>query len=359
MYYLLVKRHLVLSALVICVLFSGCPSLFRNPFGGGGDDGDDSSSTLPSRVIEPTAKFSLAIGGVAPGRDELVIYDENGNERDFSGQILACAPGDPILITRPRPDFDTEAEGSGVQLIATDPGVTALGCTIDGAEMEEKWEVTIPPQNLIQILVAEAREQIDDEAQIDEEGNVMLTSLSGTAGALGSVIRNRINLISANGDPALFAADARRYDIDPPASYYDEIITAQDQFSPVNPGDASHDTFDSAQDRNFLTEDLLRAYDQAVLTAAGIFNGDIADSTGGAFAFRSPNEDEWGAIATAWTLYYYWVPESTGFADANYPSLAPIQLLIHPDVWKYTDGRPSFVFARQRTLDNFAVVNTP
>lgn len=351
-------KFLVPTAVVICIIFSGCSKIFRNPFAGDDDD-DGRPSALPSRVIEPTAKFSIAIGGVAPGRDELVIYDDMENVRDFSGRTLECAPDDPIVILRPRPDFDSLAAGSGVQIIATDAGVTAIRCTVDGEEMENSWEVTVPPQYLIQILLAEAGEQIKGEADLDGDGNVKLDSQSKTANALGAVIRNRIDMINTADDPKLFEVDERRYDIEPPASYYDEVIMAPGQFAPISPQDLTHDTFENAQDRNFLDEEWLTAYDQAVLTAAGIFNGDIADSTGGAFAFHSPAEEEWDAISLAWSTHYTAIPDGAGFSDADFPSLAPIQILIHPDVWTYTGGRPSFVFARVRSPENFAVVNMP
>lgn len=353
------SRSLVLAAIVICIFVSGCSKLFQNPFSSGDDDDDGRPSAQPNRVIEPTAKFSVAIGGVAPGRDELVIYDNLESVRDFTGHTLECAPDDPIVILRPRPDFDSLAAGSGAKIVATDAGVTAIRCTVDGEEMENSWEVTVPPQYLIQIFVAEAGQQIAEEANLDSDNNVKLDSQSKTANALGAVIRNRINMINTADDPELFSADVLRYDIEPPASYYDEVITAPGQFSPTSPQDITHDTFENAQDRNFLDGEWLTAYDQAVLAAAGIFNGDIADLTGGSFAFFSPTEEEWNTISLAWNMNYTAIPEGAGFSDANFPSLAPIQLLIHPDVWKYADGRPAFVFARMRSPENFAIVNTP
>jgi hypothetical protein len=55
-----------------------------------------------------------------------------------------------------------------------------------------------------------------------------------------------------------------------------------------DPDDPTHETYSNAQDRNFLDPATQLAYDQAVLTAAGIYNGDIKEFTGGAFAFLSP-----------------------------------------------------------------------
>lgn len=345
----------------ILIFTSGCSSIFRNPFGGGDDD-DDRPSAEPNRIVEPTAKFALAVGGVAPGRDELVIYDAMGNIRDFSGKNLECTAEESIVLIRNRPGFDSPAAGSGVQIVAIDSGVTGVRCKEDGSDIDGVYEVTVPPQNLIQVLVAEASEQLSDEATIDtDKGDdvVALDSSSKTGNAIGAVIRNRIGRINAEDDPGLFEADAKYYDFDAPGSYYDAVITASGQFAPVHPKDPNHTTFEMAQDRNFLDEEWRIAYDQAVITAAGIFNGDILDTTGGAFAFISPTEEEWLVISESWIMHAPTVPFEAGFSDASFPSLAPVQLLIHPDVWKYKDGRPSFVFARSRTEADYAIVNTP
>ena len=350
------------ALLILLLTCAGCWKQFLDPFGIFTDDDDKRPSVLPDRVTDPTESLSLAIGGVAPGRDELVIFDSNGEPRDFTGQTLACEADDDIVLLKPRPGFATEADGSGVIVTPTEPGVTAIRCYVDGTDFEEIYEVTIPPQYLIQILVAEALMQLTDEAELDpdEDGDVvMLESASPTGNALASVIRNRIGFINSRDKPDLFMADPDDYDADPPASYYDAVIMAEGQFSPTDPDDPNYDLFMDAQDRNFLAEDELVAYDQAVLTAAAIFNGDTSDTTTGAFAFMSPTEDEWTQISIAWTGAYMTIPDGAGFSDADFPALAPIQILIHPDVWKYDDGRPSFVFARMRTNEDFAVVNTP
>jgi len=348
--------------LITCICLTGCGKLFQNPFDLFDDDDDGPPSATPDRVIEPTEKYSLAIGGVAPGRDELVIHDAGGDVVSFDGKSLECEDEEGILILRPRPGFETAAEGSGVLMIATEPGVTAVRCTVDGEELEYVYEVTVPPQHLIQILVAEAGQQMKEEADTDssdEEDVVSLESESPTGNALGSVIRNRINFINIDEDPELFVAIADDYYEDPPASYYDAVILAEGQFSPVAKYDPSNEIFEDSQDRNFLDGDWVVAYDQAVLTAAGIFNGDIKDTTGGSFAFRSPSAEEWSAIMAAWTSFELTVPASTGFSDATFPAFAPIQLLVHPDVWTYEDGRPSFVFARSKTAVDPAVSKSP
>lgn len=353
--------------ILITIVFSGCSSvldnLLKNPFSGGDDD--DTPSAIPNRVTEPTAKYSIAVGGVAPGKDELIIYDSNKNVRDFSGQTLECAADDPIVLLKNRTGYDSVAAGSGVSMIATEAGVTAIRCSANGTELEEVYEITIPPQSLIQILVAEASEQLVSEAKTekteDEEDTELVSqdSVSPTANALGSVIRNRISRINIDGEHELFSVDPKDYDLNPPVSYYDAVIMADGQFSPTNSADPSAKIFNNAQDRNFLEGDLVTAYDQAVLTASGIFNGDIIDNTGNAFAFLSPSESEWWPIAEALGLYYLTIPANAGVSDANFPTLAPIQILVHPDVWRYSDARPSFIFIRKRTLTDLAVVNKP
>ena len=231
------KFHLP-ALLALLTFLAGCFNPFTDPFGGWWDW----PSSQPDRVLEATEKFSLATGGVAPGRDELVIYDQSGNPRDFSGQTLACTADDDIIQLKPRPDYSSVTEGGGVLIVATAPGVTAIRCDVDGVPLDEIYEVTIPPQSLIQILLAEAGWQITEEAQLDEDlGSevVSLDSQSPTGNAIGSVIRNRIELINIQEDPGLFAAETEDYAYDPPASYYDAVIMAQNQFSPTDPEDPS------------------------------------------------------------------------------------------------------------------------
>lgn len=351
----------LLFALIFC---QGCWKQLLDPTGlifGGGDD--DRPSVLPSRVTDPTDKLALAVGGVMPGRDELVLFDASGNPRDFTDHTLVCNSDDEdIVAVDVRPGFQTQAAGSGVLVTALASGVTAIRCSIDGNDPTDVYEVTVPPQEFIQILVAEAMGQLAEEAALDpdEEGDVVeLSSTSPTGNALGSAIRNRISQINQHDDPGLFLADEDLYDADPQPTYYEAVILAQDQFSPTDPDDPNNDLFMDAEQRKLLAGEELIAYDQAVLTAAGIFNGDIADSTTGAFAFRSPTVEEWNAIAQALSTRSYDLPAGSGWTDASFPAFAPIQILIHPDVWTYDDGRPAFVFARMRTSTDPAVTNAP
>lgn len=363
------KRALLSLFILLLSLSQGCTNPFslQELFGLGGDDDSDTNdvrpSAQPSRVIEPTQKFAVAIGGVASGRDELVLHDEYGNIRHFVGDPLSCTPSDEeVLRLEPRPDFETASAGSGVRIVALKPGVVSITCVVGDIELDDIYEVTVPPQSLVQILVAEAGEQLADEAELDDDYQdpvVMLTSESPTASALASVIRNRIELINSDDDPGLFDVEEDEYDGDPPASYYDAVISADDQFSPSALTDPSHGIYADAADRDKMYGDWTIAYDQAVIAAAGVFNGDIADTTGVSFAFRSPTGEEWDLLTAEWSGSNDSIPEDSGFTDGSFPNLSPIQILIHPDVWTYDDGRPAFVFARTRGGGDSAITNTP
>jgi len=358
-----------ICAILTLTLAAGCYNPFSNPFGlfgGGGDDGDR-PSLLPDRVVDPTEKLYLAIGGSEPGADELIIYDDDGEPRDFSGVTLECESDLEIVRVLPRPGYDTAAAGSGVRIVPTDPGVAAITCEAAG-ETQGVYEVTVPPQSLVQILVAEARgaivedlaEGADEGANQDAEDSLDTRELaSPTATALGSVVRNRIWFSNNHDDVELFGADPDEYDEDPPTSYYDSIIMAEGQFAPTDPDDPNYDVFLDAERRVFLSGDDQQAYDQAVITAAGIFNGDVEDNTTGAFAFYTPTQDEWDQLSRAWSMFYWQLPDDCGVADEDYPAFDPLQVLIHPDVPTGSMNVPYFVFVRMRTLDDFAVVKIP
>lgn len=340
----------ILVVLVLTLSCTGCWNPFSNPLSMFGI-GNDSPSATPDRVENPTDHFILALGGVTSGWDDLIIRDVMGNPVLFGQSVLNCWAESAIVEVTIRPGYFSQSDGSGVRLIPRDVGVTAVRCTVDGTDLGRVYEVTIPPQSLIQILVAEATEQLADEATLDEEigaGVVTLGSESSTGNALGAVIRNRIQRILDDGDPSIFGATPAAFETDPFGSYYDAVITAPDQFSPVLTSDPTHDLYERASARSQLSAAEKIAYDQAVLTAGGIFNGDIEDPTQGAFAFRSPTVEEWellqGALASGATS----IPEDSGFTDASFPTYAPIQIEIIPEVWKYSeDKRPSFVFARE------------
>lgn len=311
-------------------------------------DNGSSSSITPDRVVEPTSKMALALGGVAPGRDELLFVDAEQKPITFPETAsVTCTVDPPIAQIEPRPDFASLAAGSGAKLTATSEGVAAVHCSDNQNTFDETYEVTVPPQSLIQILIAEASTQISAEAEIANR-RVSLSSQSPTANALASVIRNRINMILDMDDPSLFAVDAAAFHADEPVSYYDAVILADGQFSPTTEDDPTHKTFLNAQDRNFIDEDLWAAYDQAVLTAAAAFNGDMLESAGGAFAYLSPSEEQWNLIEEAFNTQAQEIPDGVGTSDENFPALAPVQILLLDEIWKYDDGRPSFIFTRER-----------
>ncbi len=350
---------LILAGLLF---IAACWNPFSNPLDMLGLGGGGRNPALPERVENPAGRLVVAIGGVAAGWDELIFKDSMGNARDFKDSILDCQSGSESLALDFRTGFSSQSEGSGVRLIAHAPGVVPIRCTLDGEEMKnEVYEVTIPPQSLIQLLVAEAQPQLADEALFDDkdgDGIVTAQSDSPTGNALGAVVRNRILLINDQDDPEIFGVISADYDSETPASYYDGVIEAPGQFSPVDPADPMRDLYQRAEVRGRLSAEEQVAYDQAVLTAAGIFNGDIADPTQGAFAFRSPTLEQWQALHIAAINQETAIPDGSGFTDADFPNFAPIQIEVLPEVWKYeTEGeeevvdgweRPAFVFARMR-----------
>ena len=321
------------------------------------DDSDDGGQIISSnRVIEPSKKISLALGGVAPGRDELIVVDENGEPRSFLPNTELSCTADPAIVQfKNRPGFSSLVAGGGALLVALSEGVAEITCAGNGFEFAEKYEVTIPPQNLLQILLAEASTQLNSEAVIANQ-RVALSSQSPTANTLAAVIRNRIELILENDNPALFGADAEDFYANPPSSYYNAVILADKQFSPTNFLDPNYPTFVKAQDRTLLSASLLAAYDQAVLTAAAAFNEDLADPTNGAFAFNSPSEAAWELLETALISESEDIPAGVGTSDANFPAFAPIQVVIDAEIWAYENGRPSFVFSRMKEDSEAAVI---
>ncbi len=344
----------VLMAASLCL--SSCGYLMNPFWGGGGDDDDDGD--VNERKIEQTFKFSLATGGVAPGRDELVLFESSGMVMDLSSRQFNCLTDKDILHFEPRPGNDTYSGGSGVLIVPTASGIATVTCLLDGVPLSDTYQVTIAPQNLIQILVAEAGAQLAGEAELDG-ASVKLISSSSTGNAIASVIRNRIKLIEEENDPSLFNADETEFEADPDVSYYDAVITAPNQFSPVNPLDVNYETYKDAEDRNFLADEVRTAYDQAVLTAAYVYNDEIEDPTGGAFAFRSPTTNEWTNISEWLATGATTLPPDSGVTDANYPAFAPVQIVVLKSVWTYDDGRPAFIFIRERAASSPAVTDLP
>lgn len=322
-------------------------------FGGGGGNSPSGSVTREEKEAV-SDKLSLAMGGVAEGHD-VVSLGESPNSLDYTTEDV-----DLLSIAVPE-GSQNYLEAKAVQVSAKQEGIGYITPVVN-LRSRDPIQVTIPPQKLIQVLVGEARGQMAREAILDEEEVVKTTSLSLTGRALGAVIRNRIEMINETDSPGLFKADPALYESNPPVSYYAAVIEAPDQFNPVNPTDPTHEKYLEAANRTTIQDDDdLVAYDQAVLTAADIFNEEAEDPTGGAFAFYSPDEEETAALEDALTAGALELPAGAGTSDARFPSLAPVQVLILPGIASATtrDDRPSFVFVRERNKTEAAVTDVP
>ncbi|HSA58934.1 MAG TPA: hypothetical protein VLJ37_04545 [bacterium] len=330
--------HILLMAAALLSFGSvGC-SVFQED-GGGVTKGERDVS----------GKLSVALGGSAPGLETIVI-DEPFTALEFENN-------DPDL-------FDLRVDGNSARILPRASGIGYVTPVVNG-RARDPIEITIPPQRLIQILIGEARGELVREATTEPvAGGEVVTpgSVSVTGDAVAATIRNRINTINDGGRPSLFLADATDYESDPPLSYYDAVIEATNgsvyQFSPVQPGDPSHSVYLDAEAREDVDEELLIAYDQAALTAAAVFNGETEDPTGGAFAFYSPTPTQAALIQDALATGVKDLPAGCGTSDANFPALAPVQVLLLKDVAPSTAGQdiPSFVFVRSRADFEPAVV---
>ena len=337
------------SLLILLPFLVGCP-FFSNPFPGGDDDG------VTRREQNVSGKLAVALGGMAPGGDEIVLAAEF--------RLLDLRNEDPDLFSlEPREGFSNFAAGNGAKVVPQRVGIGYVTPIVSGRTLDP-IEVVIPPQKLVQILIGEARGELDREATL-ESGEVKNTSVSVTGDAVAAVIRNRISLINETASPGLFVADGGTYETDPPLSYYEAVIEANDgfvyQFSPVDPGDPSNEAYLDAAERDDLDETLWVAYDQSVLTAAYVFNGDTEDPTKEAFAFYSPTPAEYEALSEALSGGTLDFPAGAGTSDANFPALAPIQVLVLDEVAPSVADTnvPSFVFVRSRNAIDPAVTNVP
>jgi len=338
------RRNSVLFPVLMSVLFlvGGCPG-----FGGSNEENDGG---VTRREVDISGKIAVGLGGSAPGADEITI--------DEAFTTLTFENNDPDL-------FDLDVSGDTARVIPHDAGIGYVTPFVNG-RARDPIEVTIPPQRLIQILLGEARGELDREATTEAAGasqRVKPGSVSVTGDAVAAVIRNRIDLINDGGAPSLFLADAGDYESNPPVSYYDAVIEATNgtvyQFSPVKPGDPSHAVYLDAEAREDVDPNLRVAYDQAVLTAAAVFNTDTEDPTGGAFAFYSPTAAQQEALNEALESRARELPAGCGTSDANFPAFAPVQVLILDDVAPSVAGAGivSFVFVRTRADFEPAVTN--
>ncbi|MBI4238238.1 MAG: hypothetical protein HY696_07475 [Deltaproteobacteria bacterium] len=320
---------------------------------------------LPSTEprIEAAERYALALGGVAPGRDELLLAERPELANTTTATDFRLFSSNPKVVgLLPRPGFADFLQGRGAWLIPQRPGAVTIRIQLDGTERDPSIAVTVPPQAVIQILVAEAQNLLLHGAH-QTAGHVERDSRSPTGSALAAVIRNRVGLIGSSGDPGLFVADAELLYADPPASAYEAVITAHTatsyQFSPVDPDDPNHELYEHAEARGFLSEEFQLAYDQAVLTAAAMYDGSADDPTHGAFAFRSPTDEEWACLNILLVAHGDTLPAACGPGDEDFPTLAPVQLVVMPDVPRYDDGRPTFIFYRMRADNDPVITEIP
>ncbi len=348
-----VKRLLFL--LLFLLPFSGCDWRDFIPIYGWfpHNDGNGGRVTRRERVV--SGKITVALGGTRSGADEYIFSESDGvtGVRNDDEDLFAVGP---------REGFSTIAAGHGFKVTPLQEGigyVTPQTATGSLAAVE----VTVPPQTLIQILIGEARGELTREATL-EDGHVKTSSVSVTGNALAAVIRNRIHLINETANPNLFVADATTYASEPPISYYEAVIQANDgstyQFSPVRPSDPSHDEYLAATARSSVTSELITAYDQAVATAGGVFDDATTDPTSESFAFYSPTSAQFQLLRNALEDPQNeggQLPEDCGTSDSNFPALAPIQVLLLPEVASSAgdDDVPAFVFVRSRSGADAAV----
>lgn len=351
----LMKRaiFLILILFPVGLFTSGCSvwDLLGIPAGG-----SSGSNGVTHEERDVSGKITVALGGIGENANVLAIDEEV--------TLLDLTNEDPDLFSlEERDGFETFADGHGARVVPQRVGIGYV-TPITSGKTVAPVQVTIPPQKLIQILIGEARGELDREATLEEE-RVKLSSVSVTGDAVGAVIRNRIDLINETGTPGLFVADALAYSADPPLSYYEAVIEANAsdvyQFSPANPEDPGNDVYLQAANRPDLEESLHNAYDQAVLTAADIFNGDTEDPTGGAFAFYSPTDEEFANLQDALETQTLVFPAGAGTTDANFPAMSPIQVLILDGIAPSASNRnvPSFVFVRSRGNIDPAVTDQP
>ncbi len=346
---------------LIIFISSSCSYLPSIPFLSGGDESSESETTSSeSHTLRASDQMILAVGGNYPGIDERIITDSSGDAISTSHTSLNCQTEESHIVDiSSRPGFDTIATGQGFLITPLSTGIADIHCETTDGQVDQWYQVTVPPQQLIQILIAEALGPIVDDAQtVSESGAsyVLQTSDSMTAHMIGMVIKNRIALILDNDQPSLFGVDDELFYENPPESYWNAVIAADNQFSPTNSDNIMNDVFVGARHRGNMMDAELIAYDQAVISAGRIFNNDYEDITQGAFAFMSPSDAQWNDIEDSLENGGQLIPASVSFNDSAFPALAPIQLVIDSAIWQYDSGRPAFIFARTRLEDESAII---
>jgi len=298
------------------------------------------------------AKMKLALGGTLPGWDQLLI---EGLEP--SDEVKLEISPDGILEGH---IIDATTNTITFQMSPLQAGIAQVKYRINGALQDKTIKVVIPPQEMIQVLMGEARSIIPQEITKDSEGRVDRNSASFTAQALLSVVRNRMKMIEEQNQPSLFVVDENDFVQASLAQRYRLIIEAHRhsiyQFSPVDSSDPSHSAYLAAAQRSGLSTSRLYTYDQALITAADIFDESLEDNTQKSFGFYSPTQTEYENLLTG--LHTTQLPEDAGRSDDTFPSLAPIQILILGEISGQTfdANLPSFVFVKSRSPTEDAVL---
>ena len=320
-----------------------------------------SGSDSPNSDVIPAAsplqftfdtKMKLALGGTLSGWDQLLI-NNLGPTDDVK---LEISP-EGILAGH---IVDASANTVTFQMTPLKAGIVQLKYRINGSLQDKTIKVVIPPQEMIQVLTGEARSIIPQEITKDSEGRVDRNSASFTAQALLSVVRNRIKIIEDQNQPSLFVVDGNDFTNADLAKRYQLVIEAHRngvyQFSPVDPKDPSFAAYNAAAQRSGLSTSRTLVYDQALLTAADIFDESLEDHTKKSFGFYSPTKTEYENLLTG--LHSTTLPDNVGRSDDTFPSLAPIQILILNGISPQTFDAdlPSFVFVKSRTPMEDAVL---
>lgn len=323
----------------------------------GGMSGTDSTNNDAIPAASPLQfnfdeKMKLAIGGTLTGWDQLLI----NNLGPTDSVTLVFEPEGIATGTI----VDSNSNSITFKITPEKAGIAQLKYQINGVLQSKVIKVVIPPQEMIQVLMGEARSIIPQEITKDSEGRVDRNNASFTAQALLSVVRNRIKLMEERDEPSLFVVDSDEFVAADLAERYRLVIEANRngiyQFSPVNPSDPSYSAYSTAAQRTGLSTSRMLVYDQALLTAADVFDESLSDNTQNSFGFYSPTKSEYENLLTG--LDSTELPEDVGRSDSTFPSLAPIQILILENISPQTfDAElPSFVFVKSRSSTDKAVV---
>lgn len=340
----MIKKFRYLSLSLFFIL-SACGGLSSS------NDPDPIPSAAPLQ-FDFDEKMTLALGGTLPGWDEVVVSHIAPTDQ----VVLEMIPRENISATV----VDATNDSLTFKIHPELPGIALIRYRVNDVLQDKNIKVIVPPQEMIQVLMGEARSIIPQESTLTSEGLVDRHSSSFTAQALLSVVRNRIKLIEERNEASLFVVDEEAFSEADLAQRYRLVIQANQngiyQFSPVDPNDPSFEAYTAASQRGGLSDSRLIVYDQALLTAANIFDESLADNTFESFGFYSPTQSQYENLLSG--LGSSELPEGIGRSDDTFPTLAPIQILILNEISPQTfdANLPSFVFVKSRTATENAVI---